>query len=249
MRSWRRLPHTTTPCCRGPSSGVDPHVALVGINDTAKEKPGSSPLPPMAGQSLKAGDIPRHGGNPAEFAGTAVFRRDRLAGTLTIDETSALLALRGEMGKVYASVSDPREEGLQLTLRFHQENKPKYVATFNGTRPRVHVILQFEAELLSAPGRTDYSQPENRRRLEQHISKSYMEPLITSLVRKLCNEWGADPVGFGQLYRSRFASFPAWVSYRWEDHVRDLQVTVETDVFIRRFGMILSGELAPEKGE
>ncbi|MFZ5816969.1 MAG: Ger(x)C family spore germination protein [Bacillota bacterium] len=224
------------------SPGVDPMIAVVGVNEMAKEQPGSE-LPAMGGRSLKGGEVPRNGGNPAEFMGTAIFRGDRLAGTLSVDETAAVLALRGEMGKVYMSVPDPREEGVYITIRLHQENKPRYRADFRNHRPIIHVRLQFEAELLSTPGMTDYSQPENRRALERSIANDYLAPLFRSLTDKVYSDWGADPAGFGQLFRSRFATFDDWVAYRWTDKVPDLKVTVESDVFIRRFGMLLSSDI------
>ena len=224
------------------ASGVDPVMALIGVNEMAKEPLGSE-LPPMAGRSLKAGEVPRNGGNPVEFMGTAVFRADKFAGTLSVDETSVLLSLRGEMGKVYVSVPDPKVEGVYITMRLQQENKPQYRAQFQGNRPVLHVKLQFEAELLSTPGMTDYADPVNRRELERSIAKDYLAPLYRSFTEKVYGEWGTDPAGFGQLFRSRFATFDDWQAYRWSDKVPDLKVTVESDVYVRRFGLLLSNEM------
>lgn len=218
--------------------GADPLLSLIAVNPMAGQAPGS-PLPPMAGRSLRAGEFPRTGGNPVEAAGSAVFRGDRMVGTLTVDETAALLALRGEMGKVYMTLPDPQEEGQMLTLRVHQENKPQYRARFSGDRPVVHVRLQFEGELLSSPGRTDYSQPAQRRALERAVVRHFQRELYGPLLRRVYNEWGADPVGLGNLFRTRFPTFTAWLEYRWPDHVREIQITVEIELFIRRFGLLL----------
>ena len=177
-----------------------------------------------------------------------MFRGDRLAGMLTVDETAGLLALRGEMGKVYASVPDPRGEGLRLTLRLHQENKPKFRVSFAGDRPVVHVKLQFEGEVLSVPGRTDYTLPQNRRLLEQHIARHLEKETFIPLLKRVYGEWGADPVGFGQLFRSRFPTHDAWVAYRWPRHTKDLTATVEVDLFIRRFGMLLGNPKFEQQG-
>lgn len=227
------------------SPGVDPFMAVVGVNPRATQPHGSE-LPAMGDRSLKGGEVPRNGGNPPEFMGTAVFRGDKLAGILSVDETAGVLALRGEMGKVYMSVKDPKEEGVTITLRLHQENKPQYQAFFQGNRPAVHTKLQFEAELLSTPGKTDYSLPENRRLLEKHLATEYAGKLFSGLVGKVYKEWGADPAGFGQLFRTRFATFDDWLAYRWHDKVKETKVTVESDVFIRRFGMLLSSEIPEE---
>ena len=218
--------------------GLDPTLALVTVNFDAMKEPDGE-IPPAGERSFKAGELPREGSNPVEFVGTAVFRGDRLAGMLNVDETQALLAMRGEMGKVYASVPDPREEGKVLTLRFHQENKPQFRVRFAGRRPVAHVKIQFEGEILSTPGKTDYTLAENRRILEQHINTFMEKSSFVPMLRRVYGEWGADPVGFGQLYRSRFATMDDWLAYRWPDHVKDMLITVEVDMFIRRFGLML----------
>lgn len=224
------------------SPGIDAFTAVVGVNEISKQPPGSE-LPAMGSRTLKAGETPRNGGNNVEFAGTAVFRGDKLAGILTVDETSALLALRGEMGKVYASVRAPEKRGTYLTFRLHQENKPEFRAFFRGNKPVVHAKLQFEVELLSAPVETDYSLPENRRRLERYLSERYADRILSDLIKKVYGEWEADPAGFGQLFRTRFPTFDAWLEYDWDSRVKDLQVTVKTDVVIRRFGLLFSGDI------
>jgi Ger(x)C family germination protein len=220
------------------SPGLDPSLPVVGLNAGAKAKPGGE-LPELGERSLKAGETPRAGGNPDEFLGTAIFRGDKLAGLLTVDETQALLALRGDMGKAYASVPDPKDPQVRVSMRIHQENKPKYRAYFVGTRPRVAVQMQLEGEILSTPGKTIYTERDNRRLLEKHIARYLEQNSFVPLLERLHKEWGTDPAGFGQLFRSRFPTHDAWLAYNWSRHVPDLQVTVSVDMYIRRFGLLL----------
>ncbi len=227
------------------ASGGDPFMPVMAVNPGTQQPPGS-PLPPMAGRSLRAGEFPRTGGNPVESAGTAIFRRDRLAGMLTVDETSALLALRGEMGKVYNSVPDPREPEQMITLRFHQENKPQYRTSFSGGRPVIHIQLQLEGEVLSSPGETDYTLPENRRVLEEAAARHLQETSFASVIKQVYGTWGADPVGLGHLYRGRFPTFSDWQAFGWADRVTEAKVTVGIELMIRRFGLLLGN---PEEGE
>jgi hypothetical protein len=65
-----------------------------------------------------------------------------------------LLALRGALGKVYASVPNPQEAGHWVSIRFGQENKPQFRLTFAGGHLVVRVKLQLEGEILSAPGKS-----------------------------------------------------------------------------------------------
>lgn len=232
-----RLQHALT---RLLTSGADPMLPVVAVNPTALEEPGS-PLPETGTRSLRAGTFPRNGGNPVEIAGTAVFRGDRLAGILTVDETAALLALRGEMGKVYATVKDPVEPERVVTLRFHQENKPRYRTSYVQGRPAVTVEMQLEGEILTSDGKTDYSMPARRLLLEKHARRYWEEDLVRPLLAKVYREWGSDPVGVGHHFRGRFPTQNAWERYNWSGHVRDVEFqSVKVLVQIRRFGLLLS---------
>lgn len=186
-------------------------------------------------QSALAGEVPRLGGNPWDFVGTAIYRQDRLAGFLTADETQMLLALRGEMGKAYISFPDPAHPNRLVTMRFQQENLPQYRTFLQKGKPRVRGRLLFEGELLATPGGTDYVPAESRVKLEQAAVRM-ADQTIRTLLTKL-REWGADPVGFGHKFRNQFADWPAWVAYDWRSHIPDLEVDVTTEMRIRRYGM------------
>ncbi|MGE5675000.1 MAG: Ger(x)C family spore germination protein [Mycobacterium leprae] len=224
------------------SHGVDPTTSVVGVNLDATHPLDEEP-PPMDGRSLRAGEFPRRGGNPVEFAGMAIFHDDHLVGILDVDQTADLLALRGEMGKVYASSPVPGRPGEYITFRFHQENKPQFRAAFVNGRPTVKVKLQFEAEVLSKPETFDYTIPENRRTLEEFTARHWKTTVLDPMLQQIYHEWGADPVGFGQLFRTRFATYDDWLNYDWHGHLRDLTVETEVTLFIRRYGLLLGPAL------
>lgn len=213
--------------------GGDPYMPSAAINPWVTSGPQE---PPKMTGSAKAGDLPRGGGNPMEFIGTAIYHRDRLAGFLTVDETQMFMALRGEMGKAYTTFPDPTMPDQPVTLRFHQENKPTRTATFRGNRPHVDVRLLFEGEVLAMPGGTDYVETAMRMRLEKAATR-YAEGTIRGLLTKL-NDWEADPVGFGQLFRGKFATAQEWKTYNWQKHVKDLQVNVTVEMRVRRYGLL-----------
>ncbi|HEY3366252.1 MAG TPA: Ger(x)C family spore germination protein [Symbiobacteriaceae bacterium] len=212
--------------------GVDPFAPVFGIN---RGVTGES-QPPGTTASAIAGDLYRLDGNPAELAGTGIFRDTRLVGYLTVDETQALLALRGEMGKAYMTFPDPFRPGDKIQIRFHQENKPKVRPSFNGQGPQVTIRLLFEGEVLS--GTENFWDPAVRRRLEE-AARHHMEQQVQSVLAKTI-KWGADPVGFGLRFRSRFATWDDWSRYHWRTQVPKLKVTVTSEMRIRRFGLTLA---------
>lgn len=50
--------------------------------------------------------------------------------------------------------------------------------------------------------------------------------------------WEADPIGFGHLYRGRFGSRAEWEQWDWDERVKELTVTVEAQMRVRRYGLI-----------
>ena len=222
--------------------GGDPYLPAAAVNPWITIPP-QEPKEATATSAI-AGDMPRGGGNPVEFIGTAIFRRDRLAGFLSVDETQMLLALRGEMGKAYTTFPDPTDPDKPVTLRFHQENKPTYKASFRGARPYVKVRIVFEGEVLAIPGGTDFVPPEMRQRLER-ASKKYAEETMARLLTRL-HDWEADAVGFGHQFRGSVTTWPEWDRYDWPKHVKDLEVEVSVEMRIRRYGLITGPDRVPE---
>ncbi|HWI62359.1 MAG TPA: Ger(x)C family spore germination protein [Symbiobacteriaceae bacterium] len=213
--------------------GIDPVLPVLAVNTNPLGDGGEAPAP-----SAGPGELKRVSENPIDFVGTAIFRGDELTGTLTIDETQMLLALRGEMGKAYFSVFDPVQTSRQASLRLHQENLPQYRTAMIGNRPAVTVRILFEGEVLASPTGIDYSQEADRKRLERSIA-TYTERTIQQLVGKL-TVWEADPVGFGLKFRRQFSTTPAWDAFSWPDRVSTMAVKVTVDARVRRYGLILA---------
>jgi Ger(x)C family germination protein len=215
--------------------GGDSYMPMIAINCSVAS--GADLPEPTRSNTALPGELPRAGGNPVEVVGTGIFRRDRLVGVLSVDETQMLLALRGKMGKTPLTLPDPLSPEEAVTIRLHQENFPKYQANYQKGRPHVDVHLLFEGEVLAVPSQVDYAAPKARQKLEQEGAASVSQT-VNEMLAKL-RDWKADPVGFGQLYRGRFPSWQAWNEFDWPSHVGDLEVRVTAELRVRRYGLVL----------
>lgn len=214
--------------------GINAFAPVVAVNQQVLDGDGET----GPTESAVAGDQQRMQGNPVEVAGAALFRQGALVGYLTVDETQAMLALRGEMGKAYVTIPSPFAPGETLLLRFQQENLPQYQAAFTQDGPSVSVRLLFEGEVLS--GHHDYREEKVRNSVER-AAKEHMEGQLRSALRKM-REWKTDPVGFGLLFRGRFPRWRDWAGYKWDEQVEHLQVKVEAKMRIRRHGLTLGAQ-------
>ena len=225
---------------RAGAIGIHPFASVIAVNPRVAG--GQSPLESTEGSAV-AGEMLREQGNPVEVNGTAVFRDTTLAGFLNTDETQALLALRGEMGKAYISFPNPYRPNTKIMMRFQQENLPKYQARLTPDGPRITVKVLFEGEVLA--GRENYFEEAVRRRVE-HAARDYMVATMESVLAKL-KKWEVDPVGFGLLFRGRFPSWQAWNDFGWAGRVKDMEVAVSADMRIRRFGLRIGSDGVSEE--
>lgn|GEM_PF-526789 len=191
-----RLHHVVS---RIAANGGDPMTAAAAINPGVE----AGEMEPREGStSALPGELPRGGGNPVGRVGTAIFRRDKLRGFVNVDQTQMLLAMRGEMGKACLTMPDPYEPEAAITIRLHQENLPQLRHGFRGQKPWVQERLLFEAEVLAVPSGVNYVAPPARERLEEHI-RAFVERAGREVLDQL-QEWEADPIGYGHLFRSNF---------------------------------------------
>nr|WP_021170605.1 Ger(x)C family spore germination C-terminal domain-containing protein [Sporomusa ovata]EQB26042.1 spore germination B3 GerAC family protein [Sporomusa ovata DSM 2662] len=102
-----------------------PYAVYAAINPlSGTDRPSAKPTPPERAKEYLAGDIPREGGNPATVIGTAVFKRDKLAGTLTNEETRMVAILMGNFPKGFLTIVDPQkaERNVHILLRLGKKS-------------------------------------------------------------------------------------------------------------------------------
>ncbi|MDF2626990.1 MAG: hypothetical protein K0R39_821 [Symbiobacteriaceae bacterium] len=220
---------------RSAGVGVDAFAPVVAINQKVGGEP---PEEGLESETALAGELDRFDGNPVEVAGTAVFRGRRMVGLLTVDETQALLALRGEMGKAYMTFPHPKDQAKRVLVRFQQENKPMTRVRLTPAGPRGNVNLLFEGEVLS--GDEDYQDAAKRQALEKAAAE-FMVETATGVLRKL-KRWEADPVGYGLKVRRTFRTWSDWEAFGWARHIGQMEIRVTAKMRVRRFGLVTGTE-------
>lgn len=182
------------------------------------------------------GDLPRQSGNPAEFAGTAVFRGARLAGFLDTGETRALAILLDKFPFGFIVVADPLLPGSQVNVAIRNGRSPRISVNTAADPPVITVDVFLEGETTGIPSGIAYEQKEYLPLLEQQVSATIHEQILNMLVRT--RSWGCDVADFGYHARPNFLTTVDMRQYRWpEKFLRaDFAITVNTE--IRRTGLL-----------
>jgi len=219
------------------SNSAQPYMVLVAINPKSGEGEISTSKVPGGGMDgYSAGDIPRSGGNAAEFAGTALFSGDKMVGTLSTTETRILSMLLGTYSRGFLAVEDPLDPQSSVNINLRLGSKPKIKTTIVEGHPVIHVSILLEGNISSISSGINYEQ-DNLTLLENQINKVYQQEMLNFIRRT--QELDADVVGFGDYLRPAFQTNQELDDYEWNKKYRQAEVFVDINTQIRRSGLML----------
>ena len=220
------------------SSSGSPYAALVATNlMNGENHPSGEKLPGEKVAEYLAGDIPAYDSVTAsQFAGTALFRQDKMVGTLTTEETRMLLILQGNFPHGFIIIADPNlpTEAINVNLRLGE--KPTTNLSFVDGHPVIAVSVLLEGEITAIPSGINYEQQEYRQQLEARLSA-----LIQAQIEKMLNKTQAldsDVVGFGYQARAAFPTYQAWEDQNWDELYATAQFEIKVTTKLRRTGLM-----------
>lgn len=217
-----------------------PAAPIVAINDSANYLPTGTGIPPKDFKSegdYYAGELPRKGGNPFEFFGTALFERDKMVGMLNGDETRGLLMITSDLGRAFISFPDPLDDALRITISTKLKKDTEIKVETSGKNPKVHVKVSLEGDLLNVQSSTQYESLEYKKKLEDAFS-AYIREILIKTVDK-CKGLGVDVFGFGEKAVMHFLTIQEWEEYDWLGRFKDAEISVNVEFVIRRTGTLI----------
>ena len=215
-----------------------PYISLIAINSGSGEGEISTrKVPGGKIEGYRAGDLPRSGGNVAEFAGTAIFDGDKMVGTLSTIETRMLAMLLGNYSNGFIVVEDPLEPKSTINVNLHLGSKPKISVVLVEDHPVIHVSILLEGEISSIPSGINYEEESYLDLLEAQVSNVYTQEMMN--FSKHTQELNADVAGFGYYLRPAFQSNKEYENYKWNEKYSQAEVNIEVKTQIRRTGLML----------
>lgn len=233
------------------AEGVQPVAAMVEIvPPEARASPGGQ----SAGGDGAGGQAGRQAGGPtaaapgavpstAELraAGLAVFRGDRLVGTLPPEESLALsLTLRrARRPLIWATAPD---SGAPITARV-LSYRPEIKLITEGGQWRGQVRLDVAAELREELSPAYFIEPARLKQLEGALAAALAQDLASAL--RHTQQAGADVFGFGwYLYRKQPQQWFALKDH-WDQVYAHLPVDVRVEVKLRAEGLTIKSLFFP----
>lgn len=203
-------------------------VPLVGVNKNEMENPASAINPGSDdfAYEARAGEILRDAKNPAEVLGAAIFRNDKMIGTLGSFQTDLARIICDEYYPRNYSIEYPEESNF-VTIRLIQQKSPDIKSDIKGNQGNIHISIPVSIEYVDA------GKIENHEQKSAHFCK-YLEEVLSEETKKLIKssqtEFNSDILGLGDSLKIHFPDEKLWERWNWEEKYPSAKINVSFDV-------------------
>lgn len=164
-----------------------------------------------------------------ELDGTAVFKKDRLIGYLTRDESKYFLFVTNQISGGLL-VTSPENDGQNISLEI-QKNQTKITPDISGGNPTFKIDTQLTANLGEDQTSKNYVDENGLEKAQSSTEKSLNERML-NIIQKVQSQFGCDIFGFGSKIHQQSPEFWNKNKSNWSETFRNLKCTVNSKVTI-----------------
>jgi spore germination protein KC len=199
--------------------------------------------PPKSEEGGKDNGNPVEKGGTAEpkpdelrIIGTAVFKKDKVVGSLDIYETQVFLMLIKQFDEAFLTIRDPLRKDNMIVFRLLGYKAPEIKYKKQAGVSHFTVRLKLEADLVSIQSDIDYTQPQKEAYLAPKIA-AVLKSRVEKVILKAQKDYDSDIFGFGVKVRNTMLTSTEWDNYHWKDKFSAAKIQVSVKVAIRRVGV------------
>lgn len=177
--------------------------------------------------------------NKAQYLGSAVFKKGKMIGHLTEQETilSTILNenLRGDQN-IYKSFTDPFNEQYTITTKMDILKKSSISLDLDKTPSTIDVEIPLTISVLTNHTMVDYYHDEKKRQeLKKHIEDS-LQKEFTQFIKRTQEEFKGEPFGWSLDARRHFRTNQQFEKFNWMESYPKMDVRVKVKVKFGSFG-------------
>lgn len=163
-----------------------------------------------------------------ELSGSAVFRKDKMAGWLTTDETKGLLLLIESIDSSIVSVACPRNPAERVTLEVDKQ-QVRVTPSLKDGKPKFNIHVKAKASLVETGCSVSFNAM--RDELEAELQKT-IKAQLEAVLDKAQHKFRVDFLKLGQVFNNRYPK--QWKSFegRWDEIFAESEVDISLDVKI-----------------
>lgn len=202
--------------------------------DSSSEESGSS-----GGNSSSSGQTSSENGMTTDIiiGGIAVFKKDKLVGTLSKEETIPYLIVTDKLKECVVSIPSPFSEGNYIDLHIYDFSKTKNNVKLDSSGPQITTDVTLKSTILSNDFDFDSSSKEDIEKIIS-VASDHLKNQIINYYEKTAREFKSDITGLGKYAVYKFPTINDWENYNWPEKFEtatfdvNVEVNIESSYFI-----------------
>lgn len=163
----------------------------------------------------------------------AFFKKDRLAGYLSLEDSRNYLWIQDKIIKTSLTVECGENNILGLRI---YDTKTRITGEMQGGQPKIDINIRAEAYLDGTQGNSQFDKPETYAE-SNHCAEKHLQEIISGTIKKVQEEYGTDIFGFGEVVQRQDYKDYKKIEDSWDEKFAEADVKVNTIVKIRRTGI------------
>ena len=163
------------------------------------------------------------------LGGVAVFKGDKLVGTLDVNETIPHLIVTNQLNTCILSIPSPFSENKNMDFHVSIFSNTKNSVSIKEPEPHITTSVSLVSTILSNTSDFDSSSQEDINKIEQALS-DYVKNEIINYYEKTSKEFKADIAGLGKNAVYNFPTVNDWKNYDWLNKYENATFEVNVDV-------------------
>ena len=176
-----------------------------------------------------------------EVMGLAVFKKDKLVGTLNSNQTLSHQLLTNELDFSTLNIISPFNPNETLDIYISTFKKPKIKVDIKNSSPFVQINLYVAARIVSFNSYDINLLTEEKLNLIQNNVKNHLENQVYDYLNKTAKEFNSDISGLGRYAVKNFRTTNDWNNYNWLENYQNSAFKVNVDISIKT-GNLLTQE-------
>lgn len=185
-----------------------------------------------------AGEIPRKGGIPGQFIGSAVFKQGKMIGTLTGEETRMALILDETMKikEMFATYEDPIDKKHRVIARVTTSDDLAFKMKLTKNNPRINVKVPMTIEILGISSLINYSTDLKKQKLLKRSIEEGITEKINEFVDETQQRFKGEPFHWALLAQRHFLRMEEYETFDWMKTYPNMDIDVDVDIILTEFG-------------
>ena len=175
-------------------------------------------------------NVPNNGSLLSSLTGTAIFKNDKMIGTIDGNDSQLLnFALNEVTGGSEIVVDQTNKPIVDLEIF---KNTTDTVPDYSGNKIKLTINNIVSVAIDETKVKTDFFSQEGTKKLES-MAEEQLDNEISNFIKKIQEEYGVDIFGFGDLIHQTNPKLWKQIEPKWDQIFKTLDVTVKTKINIR----------------